>query len=188
VSAGGTTFLFMGRLLREKGVLEFVEAARAIRLKRPTARFQLLGFVGVENPTAIQRAEIRQWAQAGLIEDLGETDEVRPFIANADCVVLPSYYREGVPRSLLEAASMERPVITTDTPGCREAVLHGVSGYLVAPRNSGDLEAKLTQFLALSLLEREEMGRRGRLHVQTNFDEHVVISRYVEAVAALMAR
>ena len=187
-STDGTTFLFVGRLLREKGVPEFVEAARAIRLKRPTTRFQVLGFAGVENPSAIQPHEIRGWEEQGVIENLGETDDVRPFIANADCIVLPSYYREGVPRSLLEAASMERPIIATDMPGCRETVLDGISGYLVQPKSVADLEEKMTRFVDLPIHSREEMGRRGRLHVQTKFDEQVVISRYLSVITAIAPR
>jgi len=139
----------------------------------------------VENPSAIQPHEIRGWEEQGVIENLGETDDVRPFIANADCIVLPSYYREGVPRSLLEAASMERPIIATDMPGCRETVLDGISGYLVQPRSVADLEEKMTRFVDLPIHSREEMGRRGRLHVQTKFDEQVVISRYLSVITAI---
>ncbi len=184
-SDGPVTFLFLGRLLVEKGVPEFVEAARAVKSIRSDARFQLLGFAGVENPSAIHPGEVRKWAAEGIIENLGETHDVRQHIANADCIVLPSYYREGVPRSLLEAASMERPVITTNTPGCRETVLDGASGFLVSPRSVEDLMAKINRFLDLPRHVKEEMGRQGRLHVQAKFDEKIVISRYTSAIAAL---
>jgi glycosyltransferase involved in cell wall biosynthesis len=187
-SAGtrGFTFLFIGRLLKEKGVPEFVEAARSIRVGNPTARFQILGFAGVSNPSAIELPELKRWVDEGVIEYLGEAVDVRPYIGDSDCVVLPSYYREGVPRSLLEAASMEKPVITTDMPGCRDAVLDGKSGFLIQPRDVSDLVAKMTTLMDLPEQEREAMGKYGRMHVQTNFDEQIVISRYLEVLADII--
>ncbi len=118
-------FLLLGRLLWEKGVGEYVEAARWIQKRKFNAEFQILGFLDVDNPSAISHHQIEQWVSEGVIEDSGHARDVRPYIARSDCIVLPSYYREGVPRSLLEAASMAKPVITTDTPGCRDVVNHG---------------------------------------------------------------
>jgi glycosyltransferase involved in cell wall biosynthesis len=185
---GGDTkivFLFMGRLLREKGVLEFAEAAHRAKAEGLSARFQLLGFAGAANPSAITVCELETIAGRGAVEYLGETDDVRPFIAEADCVVLPSYYREGVPRSMLEAAAMERPIITTDMPGCRDTVLDGMSGYLVRPRNVEDLFRKMKSVMALSPEGRRDMGSLGRAHIARNFDERIVIDSYLEVIAKL---
>jgi glycosyltransferase involved in cell wall biosynthesis len=181
-------FLFIGRLLREKGVPEFVEAARRIRRDAPTATFRVLGFAGVSNPSAIQLHELRKWVDEGSIEYLGEAVDVRPYIADADCVVLPSYYREGVPRSLLEAAAMEKAVITTDMPGCRDALVNGVSGLLVRPRDVDDLVVKMRVLLDMPQGRLEEMGRQGRLYVRRNFDEWDVISRYLQVLAKVAPR
>lgn len=129
-------FLMIARLMRDKGVLEFVEAARIVKALHPQARFQLLGRAESENPTGCTKKELEQWVASGLVEHLPETRDVRPDLAKAHVLVLPSYYREGLPRTLLEALAMGRPVITTDTPGCREPVEPGVNGWLVPPRDS----------------------------------------------------
>ena len=175
-------FLFMGRLLREKGVSEFIAAARALRSRHPMTRFQILGFAGITNPSLIGSAEILSWVKEGIVENLGETDDVRPYLAQADCIVLPSYYREGVPRSLLEAASMGKPIITTDMPGCRAAVVDGKTGFLVKPRDVPDLVNKMAALLDLPKPDREVMGKNGRQHIQKNFDEQIVIARYLQVV------
>lgn len=129
-------FLMIARLMRDKGVPEFVEAARIVKAHHPQARFQLLGRLEPENPTGCTKAELAQWVASGLIEHLPETRDVRPDLAKAHVFVLPSFYREGLPRTLLEALAMGRPVITTDMPGCREPVEPGVNGWLVPPRDS----------------------------------------------------
>src|SRR5690606_19601731 len=113
------TFLFLGRLLWDKGIGEYVEAARRVRASRPEARFRLLGFAGAANRTAVGRGDIDTWVAEGLVDYLGAADDVRPHVAAADCIVLPSY-REGLPRALLEGAAMGRPLIAADTPGCRD--------------------------------------------------------------------
>jgi glycosyltransferase involved in cell wall biosynthesis len=112
----------------DKGVGEFVEAARLVKSTHPDARFCLAGFVDVDNPSAISRSVVASWESEGLIEYLGSFDDMVPVYSGAACVVLPSY-REGMPRSLLEAAAMGKPVITTDVPGCREAVVPGTTGW-----------------------------------------------------------
>lgn len=129
------TFLFPARLLAEKGVREFAEAAALLKKRGLNARFQILGNTDSGNPTSISKQELEIWVAEGRIEYLGFTDDVRPHMAEADVVVLPSYYREGVPRCLLEAMSMEKPVLTTHSVGCRETVDEGLNGFLVAPRN-----------------------------------------------------
>jgi glycosyltransferase involved in cell wall biosynthesis len=129
-------FLLASRLLWDKGVGVFVDAARIVRSKVPQTEFRLLGFADVENPSAISRQQIDQWHAEGIVRYLGVTDDIAQHYANADCFVLPSIYREGVPRSLLEAASMALPIITTDTPGCRDAVDNGLTGLLCRARTA----------------------------------------------------
>ncbi|HEV3106761.1 MAG TPA: glycosyltransferase family 4 protein [Trinickia sp.] len=171
------TFVLIGRLLWDKGVGEYVEAARRVRARYPHARFQLLGPVGVDNPSAITLEDVQSWKSEGVIEYLGEAHDVRPCIANADCVVLPSY-REGVPRTLMEASAMGRPIVATDVPGCREVVADGVTGLLCEAKSAESLAAKLVQMLEMTEEARREMGERGRAKVAAEFDEVAVIERY----------
>ena len=183
-------FLMIARLLRDKGVLEFVEAARQVRAQYPQARFQLLGAVDAENRTAIDRATVDGWVAEGVVEYLGTTEDVRPFIADASCVVLPSY-REGAPRTLIEAAAMARPLIATDVPGCRAVVEDGVTGYLCQVRDAGSLATAVMRMLALPHDARVAMGRAGRQKMQREFDEALVVAAYrdvIEAVAGVDAR
>ena len=174
-------FLLIARMLRDKGVGEYVEAAKLLRQRWPQAEFCLLGFVDVQNPAAISRAEMDAWVAEGVVNYLGVSDDVRIQLATADCVVLPSY-REGTPRTLLEAASMTRPIITTDAVGCREVVDDGVNGYLCKVRDAGDLAEKMEQMLSLSPEQRSEMGRRGRAKMVAEFDEQIVIKKYLSAI------
>ncbi|MEM5389096.1 glycosyltransferase family 4 protein [Paraburkholderia phymatum] len=178
------SFVLIGRLLWDKGVGEYVEAARRLRATYPRARFQLLGPVGVDNPSAITRAEVDAWVREGVIEYLGEAHDVRPLIEAADCVVLPSY-REGVPRTLMEASAMGRPVIATDVPGCRECVADGVNGLLCDVRNVDSLAATLAHMLDMSDDERRAMGARGREKVTKEFDERGVVERYKDVIRQL---
>jgi glycosyltransferase involved in cell wall biosynthesis len=177
-------FLLVARMLRDKGVGEYVEAARRVRRQLPGARFLLLGFADVDNPTAISRATLEAWQAEGITEYLGPTDDVRPHVASADAVVLPSY-REGVPRALLEAAAIGRPVITTDAPGCRDTVVDGQTGLLCRVRDADDLARAMLQFAALPRHERMAMGQRGRERIVREFDEQVVIARYRAALATI---
>ncbi|QGZ62850.1 glycosyltransferase [Paraburkholderia acidisoli] len=178
------TFVLIGRLLWDKGVGEYVEAARALRARYPHARFQLLGPVGVDNPSAISRDEVAAWEREGVIEYLGETADVRPYIAAADCVVLPSY-REGVPRTLMEASAMGRPIVATDVPGCREVVAEGVNGLLCAARDAASLTDALARMLNLGNAERAAMAGRGRKKIEKEFDERVVVQRYRELIQGI---
>ena len=181
---GEEIFLFIGRLLRDKGILEFVEAARLVKKTYPNINVQILGPTWWDNATAIQMKEIEQWVDEDVIEYLGETDDVRPFIRECDCVVLPSY-REGIPRVLLEAAAMGRPVIAANVTGCRDVVKDQITGFLCRERDPEDLAIKMNQFICLPVLSRQEMGGRGRLRVETEFDEKNVVAKYVDIVLAL---
>ncbi|KMY85066.1 UDP-N-acetylgalactosaminyltransferase / Alpha-1,3-N-acetylgalactosamine transferase PglA putative glycosyltransferase [Candidatus Paraburkholderia calva] len=177
-------FILIGRLLWDKGVAEYIEAARSLRLRFPHAHFQLLGPVGVDNPSAISRTDVQKWEREGIVKYLGETHDVRPLIAAADCVVLPSY-REGVPRTLVEASAMGRPIVTTDVPGCREVVEHGVTGLLCEVKSATSLASQLERMLTLSAAERVAMAKHGREKVAREFDEKQVVERYKGTIHAI---
>ena len=179
-------FLLVARLLWDKGIGEYVEAARAVRAQFPGTEFQILGFLDAPNPRAVSQAVVDQWASEGVVQYLGSTDDVRPFLAAADCVVLPSYYMEGTPRSLLEAAAMARPIITTDWIGCREVVDDGVNGLLCKPAEVADLADKMLTMIKLSPRGRAAMGRAGRVKVESQFDERIVIDAYLQATGAIL--
>ncbi|PSJ36424.1 glycosyltransferase family 4 protein [Allosphingosinicella deserti] len=155
--SGPPTFLMMGRLMRDKGVGDYIAAARQVRSVLPDARFMLLGRPETENPTGYSDADVAGWSREGLIEHVPETSDVRPYLARCHAFVLPSFYREGLPRTILEALSVGRPVITCDLPGCRDAVTDGESGWLVPPRRPDRLAE--TMLLAVEDPERLERMR-----------------------------
>jgi glycosyltransferase involved in cell wall biosynthesis len=145
-----------------------------------------MGFLDVRNPSAISQAQVKQWVAEGVVSYLGVTDDMPSAYAEADCIVLPSY-REGVPRTLLEAASMGLPVITTDAVGCRDAVEDGITGFLCRQRDAQDLADKMHQMLRLPAGERLAMGYAGRQKMLREFDERIVISNYLEAIQKIAA-
>ncbi|MBD3756236.1 MAG: glycosyltransferase family 4 protein [Gammaproteobacteria bacterium] len=177
-------FILIARLLWDKGIGEYVAAARMLKAEGRHVEFDLLGFLGVDNPTAISEKTVSDWVNEGSVHYLGSTEDVRPLIARADCVVLPSY-REGTPRSLLEAASMGRPIVTTDSVGCREVIDDGETGFLCRPQDADDLGEKLRLMMDLTSERRSEMGRAGRAKMESEFDERTVIERYLQAVKQL---
>ena len=183
-SASGLRFLLVARMIEQKGVREFVEAARILRRSHPQVRCQLLGPVDQGNRSALAREELQNWNDEGVIEYLGALDDVRPAIAAATVIVLPSY-REGVPRILLEAAAMARPLIATDVPGCREVVVDGVNGFLCAPKSGLALAAAIANLAALEPHERERMALASRRLVEERFSVELVTRAYVEAVSDL---
>jgi glycosyltransferase involved in cell wall biosynthesis len=168
----------VSRLLRDKGVYEFMEAARLVKKHFPQTRFKLLGRRDVRNPTVVPKSDLARWHAEGLATWSGEVRDVRPAMAEADVVVLPSY-REGTPRSLLEAAAMERPLITTDSTGCREAVDHGVNGLLVPVRDAQALAEAMT-WMINNPEKRVHMGQAGRRKVSEEFDEKLVLDKTLE--------
>lgn len=177
-------FLMISRLLVEKGIYDYVEAIRLFRKKGGQAIFRLLGALDEGHSRAISRAELNGWLEEGLFEYTSHLEDVRPAIAASDVVVLPSY-REGTPRTLLEAGAMGRPLVATDVPGCRQAVADGENGFLCKPQNPEDLAQKLLLMCALSRAERLEMGTRARLFVEKNFDEKLVIGEYQQKIEEL---
>lgn len=178
-------FLLIARMLWDKGVGEYVEAAKLIHERWPQAECCLLGFVDAQNPTAISAAQMEAWVAQGVVKYLGVSDDVRVEIAAADCIVLPSY-REGTPRTLLEAAAMGRPIITTNAVGCREVVDDGINGLLCKVKDASDLADKMAQMLSLSQAQRTEMGLRGRAKMVAEFDEEIVIGKYLDAIDQLI--
>ncbi|WP_323073098.1 glycosyltransferase family 4 protein [Mycetohabitans endofungorum] len=184
---GKMRFLLIARMLWDKGVGEYVEAARLVRAVYPQAVFQLLGATDVANPSAISAKQMRTWAAEGVVEYLGTTQDVRDIIARADCLVLPSY-REGVPRTLLEGAAMAKPLVATKVIGCREVVVDGETGLLCAPRDAADLARKLQHIIEMGPDARATMGARGRRMVEQRYDERIVIERYLEAMRRIGLR
>jgi glycosyltransferase involved in cell wall biosynthesis len=183
---GPVTFLLIARLLGDKGVREYVAAAEMLHGELPDARFQLLGPIDADNRTAISRSELDRWVESGTIDYLGETDDVRPFIARAGVVVLPSY-REGMPRSLLEAAAMGRPLIAADVPGCRGIVEDGANGFLCAAKDPESLADAMRRMARLTGEQRQAMGNAARKRVESEFSEAVVIRAYLDALGKLSA-
>lgn len=166
---GPVTFLLAARLLQDKGIRDYVAAARLLRRQHPDTRFLLLGGLD-DNPAAIARQEVEGWVAEGLIEWPGHT-AVKPWLAQSHVYVLPSYYREGVPRSTQEAMAFGRPVITTDAPGCRETVDEGVNGYLVPPRDPAALAEAMRRFVDSPDLI-PALGRESRRLAEARFDVH----------------
>ncbi len=180
--SGPFTFLLPARLLWAKGLAEYVEAARRTRAAGHEARFQMLGFVDDSDPASVTQAQLDRWQDEQLIEYLGPVADVRPYLAEADCIVLPSYYREGVPRALLEAGAMGKPIITTNSVGCREAVDDGQSGFLCAPRSADGLAEAMLKMIRLDPAELREMGATGRKKMERQFSERLVHEAYVKAL------
>jgi glycosyltransferase involved in cell wall biosynthesis len=172
------TFLFIGRLLREKGIVELIKAARIVKGRHPHTRFILLGDID-GNPSSLTRAEVEAWVAEGLITWPGQVD-VAPWIARASVFVLPSY-REGVPRSTQEAMAMGRPVITTDVPGCRDTVVDRVNGLLVPARNAGALADAMLRFVTEPQLV-ETMGRASRAMAEDRFDVEKANARLISEI------
>jgi glycosyltransferase involved in cell wall biosynthesis len=173
------TFILVARLLREKGVEDFVAAARLIRQTAPTTRFVILGGLD-SNPNSLSHAHVSNWVDEGIVEWPGHVD-VLPYLRQSSVFVLPSYYREGVPKSILEALASGRPVITTDMPGCRETVVPGENGWLVRPRDPTGLAVAMQRFI-----DRPEfvttMGERSRQLAEERFDIRDVNARMIAAM------
>ncbi len=171
------TFLMIGRMLRDKGVLEYAEAGRLLRERGVDARLKLLGAIGVNNPSALSHADVMRHCVDGSVDYLPPTDDVRSALASAHVVVLPSY-REGLPMSLVEAAAMARPLIATDVPGCRDVVRDTENGFLCEPRDSRSLADAMERMLTMDPAARIRMGVSGRDHVERHFSRAAVIETY----------
>ena len=177
-----TTFLLIARMLRDKGIMEYVEAARIVKTRFPETRFQLLGAADAKNRSAFSLDEANSWERSHGVEYLGTAPDVREHIGLSHCVVLPSY-REGAPRTLMEAAAMARPLIATDVPGCRTLVDSGQTGLLCTPRDARSLANTCLGFMALPHSARVAMGEAGRRKMEREFDQVHVANAYRQAIA-----
>lgn len=184
---GHFTFLFIGRLIKDKGIFEFVDAARIIRKKYPHVDFNVIGpfWHQTFKSNTIRQTDLKNWIEEGLIDYEGEKKDVRNYIAAADCIVLPSY-REGTSNILLEAASMEKPTITSNTTGCKEIVEDNVTGFLCKVKDSADLALKMEKMVRLSQEERTEMGKRARRKIIKEFDKEIVLQAYLKAIREIL--
>jgi glycosyltransferase involved in cell wall biosynthesis len=176
-------FLFIGRLIKDKGIFEFVEAARIIRKKYSNVLFNVVGPFWSQNlkSNTITQSDLQNWIIEGIIDYQGEKKDVRKFIADADCVVLPSF-REGTSNILLEGASMERPIITTNTTGCKEIVDDEITGFLCNVKDSIDLARQMEKMILLSGEERTIMGKKARQKIIKEFDKKIVLDAYQKAI------
>lgn len=178
------TFLFISRLIYDKGIVEYVEAIKILKSYGISARFQLLGAKDPKHKRGLPVQVINTWVKEGRIEYLGKTDDVRPYINRADCVVLPSY-REGSPRSLMEAACMAKPIVATDVPGCRQIVEDGYNGLLCKVQDADDLAAKMLVMFQIPSAIRQQMGAHGRKKMEIEFSDTVVANKYLDAINEL---
>lgn len=183
---GPFTFLLAARLLRAKGVEEYIAAAREVKSRHGEARFLLAGNHDPQDSEYVDAGLLATACADRIVERRGHVEDIRPLMAHTDCVVLPSYYREGVPRSLLEAASMGKPLIAADSVGTREPVRDGVNGFLCRPRDSADLARKMEAMMAMSPSERSAMGDASRSYMIQRFDERTVIQTYLDAIERLI--
>ena len=172
------TFLLLSRLIKEKGIEEYVAATEILKDRGLNVECQLLGKQEKESSKSISVDTVKSWHKENKINYLGEFIDIRKFIANSDCIVLPSYYMEGVPRCLMEAMSMERPIITTDNVGCRELIVDRVNGYMCEPKNILDLASKMELIYNNTISERQSMGENGRRMILDSFDENKIIEQY----------
>jgi len=186
---GTVRFLLIARMLYDKGIGQYVKAARALKAKYGhNVELCLLGFLDVDNPSAVSKHDMQSWVDEGIVSYLGTSDNVEVEIAKVDCMVLPSYYREGVPKSLLEAGAMGKPIVTTDNVGCRESVDDGVNGFLCEPRSSESLVEKLDLIVNMSHQERLIMGEKSRIKIKSEFDEQIVINKYLDAIEQSLSK
>jgi glycosyltransferase involved in cell wall biosynthesis len=179
------TFLLVARIIRHKGIYEFVRAAELLLKKGLHVRFQLLGFFDESNPVAITRDQVAEWVGQHLITYLGHTDDVASFIEAADCIVLPSY-REGMPLSLLEGASMCKALIAADTAGCREVITDGVNGYLCRSKDGADLADKMEKYYHLPAAGKRQMGIEGRKRIMEFYTKEIVSGIYLGKISTLI--
>ncbi len=179
------TFLVISRLLYDKGIVEYVEAVKSLRVRGVMAKFQLLGAQDPLHKRGISSEMLEQWVNHDIIEYLGTTDDVRHFIDKADCIVLPSY-REGTPRTLLEAASSGKPIVATNVPGCNNVVENNYNGFLCKLKDAEDLAGKMYDMLLLNEEAWAQMGKNSRTKVEQQFDEKIVIEKYMNAIRSIL--
>lgn len=174
-------FTFIGRLLYDKGIIEFIEAAKAIVAKYISVEFWVIGEFDEGNPSTINKDKFVEWVNQGVIVYHGFVRDVRPFIKKSNCIVLPSV-REGMPRIVLEGMAMGKPIITTRTAGCRETVEEGVNGFLVDVKDATQLQESIERFIALSEEEKSAMGIAGRNKAETIFNDNIIADQLCDII------
>ncbi len=179
-----TRFLYIGKLYREKGIFEMFEAFKIIKEKYPNTTLSLIGTI-IDTRDKEQINKLITALNIGkLIEYLGEQDDVRPFIENSDCIVLPSY-REGTPRALLEAAAMGKPILASNVPGCKDVIENGINGYFFEVKSVYDMISKFEQFINLSIEKKNHMGQAGRTKIEKEYDEKIVAKKYITVISKI---
>ena len=178
------TFLLVSRLIHDKGIIEYIDAIKILKERGLNANFQLLGSKDYEHRRGIQEDIINDWLEHNVVEYLGSTDDVRPYMKASDCVVLPSY-REGTPKSLIEAASTARPIVATNVAGCNNIVEDNVNGLLCEPHSAEDLADKMAEIMSLDEQSLANMGQQGRKIAESRFSEKIVIDKYLHLIKTL---
>ena len=178
-------FLLISRILIDKGIREYIEAAKIILRNNSNISFNLIGKLDLENPSKISKSDFDKLIKSGPINYLGYFNDVKTFINESDCVVLPSY-REGLPNVLLEAAALSKPIIATDVAGCRDIVEDGINGYLCIPKNSNDLADKMIKLANHSKDKLIQMGQISKAKIEKEFDENIVIDKYLKTIDSIL--
>jgi glycosyltransferase involved in cell wall biosynthesis len=175
-------FNFIGRILKDKGVLEYIEAIRLLRLKYPTrAKYYLSGFIDDDNPSGIDRTNIGEWEKEGLIVYQPKTDNIMEYLKHTDVIVLPSY-REGLSKMLIEAGSCRKPLITTNVPGCKQLISSNMNGYVCEAKDPIGLASIMGAILESSLHELMQMGENSRNHIKDNYSNEKVFAIYMKLI------
>jgi len=182
--AGEVKVLLASRLLWKKGIAEFIEAARVLRKSAKPVRFVLAGTIDEENPESVRHADVERWADEGLVEWHGPSDDMPGMLRECHLLCLPTYYGEGLPKILIEACASARAVICTDWPGCNEIIEHGLNGWLVPPRDSAAL-AKAIGELATDPARRRSLGRAGREIAERGYAVDAVVERTIDIYTRL---
>lgn len=180
------TFLAVSRLIYDKGISEYIDAIKILRKYGVKARFQLLGAKDPDHMRGIPIRKLQEWIDSGLVEYFGKADSVIPFMNSADCILLPSY-REGSPRSLMEAACLQKPLITTNVPGCKQVVEDNYNGFLCEVQDAEDLAVAMGRMMQLTERERLQMGINGRKKMEKEFSDSIVIRKYFAAIDSIFS-
>ena len=181
------TFLFVGRLLTDKGIYELIKAFEKLKKEKPKVKLIIVGSPDEGNPNSVSKGELEEWVKEGLIEWHGFHEDVRPFYCMANCIVLPSY-REGIPRVLLEAMAMEKPIITTDAPGCRNVCVDGVNGFLVKPRDVESLYLAMKRMVELGDEKLREFGKAGRRLAEEKYSVEKIVGEYINLIETFLSK
>lgn len=176
------SFILIARILWDKGVGFYVEAAKALKSKYPDIEFKLLGTIDCNNPMGIPKKTILEWHNSKIINYLGEVEDVRPYIQQSSCVVLPSFYREGIPFCLMEGAASGKPIITTNNIGCKEVIIDGYNGFICKVKDKESLINAMEKMIKLPIEERNRMGKNGRILMENEFDVRLIIKKYHETI------